>query len=31
MKDAKFNYFKQKILKHLNTLIQAEEKRRQRD
>lgn len=26
MKDAKFNYFKQKILKHLNTLIQAEEK-----
>ena len=26
MKDLKFNYFKQKVLKHLNTLIQKEEK-----
>lgn len=26
MKDPKFNYFKQKVLKHLNTLIQKEEK-----
>jgi hypothetical protein len=26
MKDSKFNYFKQKVLKHLNTLIQKEEK-----
>lgn len=26
MNDPKFNYFKQKVLKHLNTLIQKEEK-----